>query len=157
MADKEWLTPRRALKKEATAMLKADKEDRIEAKRPSADNVAEEQEYRRARALLQSPDSANNEDKFNALLSRRRERAEAIDAQKEAIAQHKQRAKEARAEIRAVNKTGGGGGSDTREMQLGADLDPKAMMKKEGYKKGGAVKSASARADGCAIRGKTRA
>lgn len=51
----------------------------------------------------------------------------------------------------------GAGVSDTREMQLGSDLDPKAMMKKEGYKKGGMAKSASARADGCAVRGKTRA
>ena len=34
----------------------------------------------------------------------------------------------------------GGGGSDTRDLQLGADLDPKSMMKKEGYKKGGKVK-----------------
>jgi hypothetical protein len=53
--------------------------------------------------------------------------------------------------------SGGAGVSDTREMQLGSDLDPKAMMKKEGYKKGGSVKSASARADGCCVRGKTRA
>ena len=30
-------------------------------------------------------------------------------------------------------------------------------LKDEGYKKGGSVKSASARADGCAIRGKTKA
>ena len=62
-------------------------------------------------------------------------------------------------QIKASRGSGGGSGgvSDTREMQLGADLDPKAMMKREGYKKGGAVKSASARADGIAIRGKTRA
>jgi len=58
---------------------------------------------------------------------------------------------------------------------LGSDLDPKRMVRenrsripgdKTEYKKGGAVKkmasggsvkSASARADGCAIRGKTRA
>ena len=53
-------------------------------------------------------------------------------------------------------RSGGGDGSDTREMQLGSDLDPKAMMKRSGYKKGGAVKSASSRADGCAQRGKTR-
>ena len=104
-----WLTPKRAARKEATEMLKADKADRAEAKRPPADNVAEEKEMRRARESVR-PKSG-----------------------------------------------GGGGGSDTREMQLGADLDPKAMMKKEGYKKGGAVKSASARADGIAIRGKTRA
>ena len=52
---------------------------------------------------------------------------------------------------------GSGGVSDTREMQAGSDLDPKAMMKREGYAKGGKVKSASSRADGCAIRGKTRA
>lgn len=55
--------------------------------------------------------------------------------------------------------SGGVGVSDNREMQLGADLDPKAMMQREnrGMKKGGKVKSASDRADGCAIRGKTRA
>ena len=56
---------------------------------------------------------------------------------------------------------------DRKELQLGAELDPKTMvdkdkkerMEREGgqYKKGGAVKSASARADGIAIRGKTRA
>ena len=61
--------------------------------------------------------------------------------------------------VKVKNKTGGGSGgvSDTKEMQLGADLDPKAMMKREGYAKGGKVKSASVRADGCAQRGKTRA
>jgi len=54
---------------------------------------------------------------------------------------------------------GGSGGSaaDRREAQLGAELDPKSLMKRGGYKTGGKVKSASARADGCAIRGKTRA
>jgi hypothetical protein len=40
-------------------------------------------------------------------------------------------------------------------MQLGADLDPKAMMKREDMKKGGKV-SASSRGDGIAQRGKTR-
>jgi hypothetical protein len=50
---------------------------------------------------------------------------------------------------------GGGGGSDNRDLQLGADLDPKSMMKKEGYKKGGKV-SASSRADGIAQKGKTK-
>lgn len=34
---------------------------------------------------------------------------------------------------------------------------PSFMMKSMGYKSGGGVKSASARADGCAIRGKTKA
>ena len=34
---------------------------------------------------------------------------------------------------------------------------PNFMMKAMGYKSGGKVKSASSRADGCAIRGKTRA
>jgi len=57
---------------------------------------------------------------------------------------------------------GGGGGRGSREMQLGADLDPKAMMRRmnedydDSYKKGGKVSSASARADGIAQRGKTR-
>ena len=52
--------------------------------------------------------------------------------------------------------SGGAGVSDTREMQLGSDLDPKAMMKREGMKKGGKVSSASKRADGIAQRGKTK-
>ena len=52
--------------------------------------------------------------------------------------------------------SGVGGSMDRRELQLGAELDPKAMMKREGYRKGGAIKSASVRADGCAKRGKTR-
>jgi hypothetical protein len=52
--------------------------------------------------------------------------------------------------------SGGEGVSDTREMQLGADLDPKAMMKRSGYKKGGKVSSASSRADGIAVKGKTK-
>ena len=57
---------------------------------------------------------------------------------------------------------GGGGGRGSREMQLGADLDPKAMMRRmnedfdDSYKKGGQVSSASKRADGIAQRGKTR-
>jgi hypothetical protein len=51
---------------------------------------------------------------------------------------------------------GSGGVSDTREMQLGSDLDPKSMMKRKDYKKGGKVSSASSRADGCAQRGKTK-
>ena len=58
---------------------------------------------------------------------------------------------------RAGGGSGGVGVSDTREMQLGAELDPKAMMKREGMKKGGTVRTASQRADGIAIRGKTRA
>lgn len=61
--------------------------------------------------------------------------------------------------------SGAGSSADRKELQLGAELDPKAMidrdkrerMEREGMKKGGKVKSASARADGIAIRGKTRA
>ena len=59
-----------------------------------------------------------------------------------------------------VKGGGGGGDSDTREMQLGSELDPKAMMRRTGryssFAKGGKVKSASSRADGIAQRGKTR-
>ena len=59
-----------------------------------------------------------------------------------------------------VKGGGGGGDSDTREMQLGSELDPKAMMRRTGryssFAKGGKVKSASARADGIAKRGKTK-
>ena len=60
----------------------------------------------------------------------------------------------------ASSKTSGGGSGgapeDRREAQLGADLDPKSMMKREGYKKGGKVSSASSRGDGIAQRGKTK-
>jgi hypothetical protein len=57
-------------------------------------------------------------------------------------------------QVKASKSGGGSGGvSDTKEMQLGADLDPKSMMKREGYKKGG---TASSRGDGCAQRGKTK-
>jgi hypothetical protein len=63
---------------------------------------------------------------------------------------------------RMKNRSGGGSGgagvSNTRQLQLGADLDPKAMMKREDMKKGGKVKakSASSRGDGIAQRGKTK-
>jgi hypothetical protein len=50
----------------------------------------------------------------------------------------------------------GGASSDAREMQLGSELDPKALMKRKDMKKGGKVSSASSRADGIAMRGKTR-
>ena len=64
---------------------------------------------------------------------------------------------------------GGSSGAGTSvnpiEIMPGAELDPKAMigrakrerMELEGMKRGGRVKSASSRADGIAIRGKTRA
>jgi hypothetical protein len=63
---------------------------------------------------------------------------------------------------RSMRGGGGGGGPGAREMQLGSDLDPKAMMRRmneesdDSYKKGGKVSSASARADGIAQRGKTK-
>ena len=50
----------------------------------------------------------------------------------------------------------GGAGSDKRELQLGAEMDPKSMMKREDYKRGGKVIAASRRGDGIAQRGKTR-
>jgi hypothetical protein len=52
-------------------------------------------------------------------------------------------------EILAKPKGGGGGG--------GVPSDKMDKMKKMNYKSGGKVSSASKRADGCAIRGKTRA
>jgi hypothetical protein len=60
--------------------------------------------------------------------------------------------------------SGAGSAMDRKELQLGAELDPKAMidrakserMEREGMKRGGKVKSASSRADGIAQRGKTR-
>jgi hypothetical protein len=58
------------------------------------------------------------------------------------------------------SKSGGGGSggaaSDRRELQLGSELDPKTMMKREEYKRGGKVRYASNRGDGIARRGKTR-
>lgn len=61
--------------------------------------------------------------------------------------------KEAEAENKkekAASRTRGGGGG-------GLPLDKMDKMKKMNYKAGGKVKSASSRADGCCIRGKTRA
>jgi hypothetical protein len=52
-------------------------------------------------------------------------------------------------ELTAPKSKGGGGG--------GMPSDKMDKMKKMNYKAGGKVKSASSRADGCAIRGKTRA
>ena len=52
-------------------------------------------------------------------------------------------------EILSKSKGGGGGG--------GMPSDKMDKMKKMNYKSGGKVSSASKRADGCAIRGKTRA
>ena len=52
-------------------------------------------------------------------------------------------------EILAKPKGGGGGG--------GMPSDKMDKMKKMNYKSGGKVSSASKRADGCAVRGKTRA
>ena len=46
--------------------------------------------------------------------------------------------------------TGGGGGGGMGTGKMNRDIT-------KNYKKGGAVKSASSRADGCCIRGKTRA
>ena len=64
--------------------------------------------------------------------------------------------KTAKKPITSFKGAGGGGGSDARDLQLGSDLDPKGMLKKAGYKKGGKVSSASKRADGYATKGKTR-
>lgn len=103
------------------------------------------------------------EDRVNSLMQYMADKAaakkEAAERQKEWNTARKERVK---AEMARIKASGGGGSggvgvSDTREMQLGADLDPKAMVQREGMKKGGSVKSASARADGCCIRGKTRA
>ena len=63
-------------------------------------------------------------------------------------------------EIKKPQTKGGGGsggaGSDRRELQLGAEMDPKSMMKREDYKRGGKIIAASRRGDGIAQRGKTR-
>lgn len=53
-------------------------------------------------------------------------------------------------ELTAPKSKGGGGGG-------GVPSDKMDKMKKMNYKEGGKVSSASKRADGCAIRGKTRA
>ena len=55
-----------------------------------------------------------------------------------------------RSREKAASRTRGGGGG-------GLPLDKMDKMKKMNYKAGGKVKSASSRADGCCIRGKTRA
>lgn len=52
------------------------------------------------------------------------------------------------AKMKAI--TGGAGGADLEKGMMGG------RMKKPTYKKGGTVSSASKRADGCAIKGKTK-
>jgi hypothetical protein len=51
----------------------------------------------------------------------------------------------------SIRPAGGGGGGSSGAAELKSITNPRAM------KKGGKVKSASSRADGCCIRGKTRA
>jgi len=67
-------------------------------------------------------------------------------------AESKAGVEESRAKLREMGylKGGAGGGG-------GMPMDKMDKMKKMNYKSGGSVKSASSRADGCAIRGKTRA
>ena len=78
----------------------------------------------------------------------RNEAKEAKSAPADNVAEEKEM-RRARASVRPK---GGGSGS------TGAAFDPEGMKSRfMHYKKGGAVKSASARADGIAIRGKTRA
>ena len=55
-----------------------------------------------------------------------------------------------------ADTSGAGGVNQTFNMQPQATAEPAAPAP-SGFKKGGKVKSASARADGIAIRGKTRA
>jgi hypothetical protein len=77
----------------------------------------------------------------------RNEAKEAKSAPADNVAEEKEM-RRARASVRPK----GGSGS------AGAAFDPEGMKSRfMHYKKGGAVKSASARADGCCIRGKTRA
>jgi hypothetical protein len=54
---------------------------------------------------------------------------------------------------KAKEKRGGGGGGGGGVMPI----DKMLKMNKMNYKAGGKVKTASSRADGCCIRGKTRA
>lgn len=50
-----------------------------------------------------------------------------------------------------------GGMNQTFNMQPQANAQPNPQQPMQTFKKGGKVSSASSRADGCAIRGKTRA
>lgn len=63
------------------------------------------------------------------------------------------------APIRGSSLSGTSGAESSTEpleIMLGSELDPKKMLKQNGYKKGGKVSSASNRADGIAQRGKTK-
>ena len=66
-------------------------------------------------------------------------------------AEGKAAVEESRAKLREMGYLKGGAGGG------GMPMDKMDKMKKMNYKSGGSVKSASARADGCCIRGKTRA
>ena len=139
----EWLTPKRAASKEATAMLKADKKERIAANRSPEDNTTVEKMYRQAKSAVKGVTGKD------------------VD---EVLENVKAPTKDARAESIKNSMTSGGGsgirgggsgtlgGGGTKSGDLLHQMNPQKLMKK-----GGAVKSASARADGCAIRGKTRA
>ena len=66
-------------------------------------------------------------------------------------ADEEKEAKKAQAANRKAAARGGAGGGNSGAAELKSIMNPKSM------KSGGKVKSASARADGCCIRGKTRA
>lgn len=71
--------------------------------------------------------------------------------------------RETKAPTDAVTSPVGGRGNEVRSLNMGRKAQKEGFddFKKGGkvssYKSGGSVRSASARADGCAIRGKTRA
>ena len=60
-------------------------------------------------------------------------------------------------EILSKSKSGGSSGGSSGGGGGGVPSDKMDKMKKMNYKAGGSVSSASKRADGCAIRGKTKA
>ena len=65
-----------------------------------------------------------------------------------------------KSETDAAIRTMRGASADSKQSNKPTTIEErkaKAFTEMDGMKKGGAVKSASARADGCAIRGKTRA
>jgi hypothetical protein len=71
----------------------------------------------------------------------------------DAMAEYERKAEKFEKSKEKSNSRGGGGGGGGGVLPL----DKMLKMNKMNYKAGGKVSSASSRADGCAIRGKTRA
>ena len=119
--------------------------DRVVANRRSEEGVSPSEALSKRAAVNKA--EANRRSNEGMSPSEALSRREAVsDAQKEAAAKRSDTAKEAIKAKSARTESSGAMKGDFKTSEI-----------RKGFKAGGSVKSASARADGCAIRGKTRA